>query len=103
MPRCGATFDEKQRPPLDKGDFRGVLGGNPTNPRLDLCLCSQTIFKRATHAAAPVRMKTSYSYCPRFFLGTTGRTRGRVRVRRRGRFQRRQPQRGMKTPKKNSS
>ncbi len=24
MPRCGDTFEE--RPPLDKGDFRGVLG-----------------------------------------------------------------------------
>ena len=25
MPRCGATFDEKRRPPLDKGGLQGGL------------------------------------------------------------------------------
>jgi hypothetical protein len=26
MPRCGATFDERQRPPLDKGGLQGGFG-----------------------------------------------------------------------------
>ncbi len=32
MPRCGAPFDENKRPPLDKGDFRGVLETESTHP-----------------------------------------------------------------------
>ena len=32
MPRYGATLDEKQRPPFDKGDFREFLRGQPHEP-----------------------------------------------------------------------
>lgn len=30
MPRCGATFDEDYRPPLDKGGLQGGKGNQPT-------------------------------------------------------------------------
>jgi hypothetical protein len=32
MPRCGATVDEKQRPPLDKGGLQGGFRRQPHEP-----------------------------------------------------------------------
>ena len=32
MPPCGIPFNENSVPPWTRGDFRGVLNGEPTHP-----------------------------------------------------------------------
>jgi len=65
MPCCHVTFDEKQRPPLDKGGLQGGFW-EPMKPPLDLCLVSHTIFKRLSI----LRDKLTRAYDD----STTGRT-----------------------------
>ena len=51
---AGATRDENNRPPLDKGDFRGVVFGCFENLLLTPSFCARTrnaIFRRVPHAA----------------------------------------------------
>ena len=67
MPRCGATFDENNLPPLDKGDFRGWANVNHTNLPLTLFLCKEgrTLFQRICEK---VREGEAPAEPPRFLI-----------------------------------
>ena len=61
MPRCDGTllcdamFDERQRPPLDKGGLRGVLGGRNLRPPVASSSSNSRTYKPRTRTSTTTR------------------------------------------------